>query len=91
MLGGELQHSQQPYVALGILSTVAGIARRNKIRQISSHMRPPSLALRFVVGRPPTGREPTLPKEDGDARDVVLLNMTESPFRCGIKYACKHA
>ena len=77
------------YVALGVLSTASDkYRRREKIRSVSQAFANAALgtfALRFVVGAPSPVPQVVV-EEAALARDIVLLNMSETPFRCGIKY-----
>ena len=78
------------WVAVGLLSTAGanakanaslGRLRRDRIREDSLFFRRSSTALRFLIA------ESTLVEDEArEKRDIVLLNMSESPYRCALKY-----
>jgi hypothetical protein len=84
--------STSPLVALGLLSAATGgLPRRAHLRSVfanfeaSVHDR---LPLRFLVAAPP-GRHSysaSVLAETYSQRDMLLLNESESPFRCALKY-----
>ena len=83
--------ASEAFVALGLLSAAkTGVKRRAKIRAVSASF--PNwnvaVALRFVVAirTNRTRHENATLAEARSARDLVLMNMSESPFRCGFKY-----
>lgn len=81
--------SQHAYIAMGILSTASDkYRRRDKIRSVSSglsNLVHGSFVLRFIVSVPcPVPRQ--LAAEASFTHDLVLLNMSETPFRCALKY-----
>ena len=76
-----------PYAALGLLSGGANRPLRDKIRDVSSKM--PSyqtaVAHRFILAAN-AANSAAMAKEQESNCDLVVLNVTDTPFRCGLKY-----
>ena len=73
------------------LRATVGLLRREKIRgdfqRFASAATPPSFAYRFLLAAP-SGAVPAAVHAEASAHsDLLLLNMTESPYRCS---ACDH-
>ena len=76
------------FVALGLLSALGNTPRREKIRQTTSRLGPTHVALRFVLAAQPDGATPSQSVLDElrSNNDLVRLNISDTPFRCGFKY-----
>ena len=75
------------FVALGLLSAPGNRPRRDKIREMSAVLSSyvdGGVALRFVLSVPASA--PDRGSVLSESRDLVLLNESETPFRCGFKY-----
>ncbi|KAL1515704.1 hypothetical protein AB1Y20_002320 [Prymnesium parvum] len=81
--------SEKVYVGLGVITTAADkYKRRRKIRSVAqgfANVVDGSLAVRFVMGSPVPVPQ-ALAAEADASRDLVVLNMSETPFRCTLKY-----
>eukprot|EP00966_Prymnesium_polylepis_P021231 488310-Prymnesium_polylepis.1 len=86
VLPARYQTVETAYVAFGILSTAKkeGLARRKKIRAVASGFSKAAVEYRFVLGSQAIPQ--ALADEAAAQHDIVILNMSEAPFRCGIKY-----
>ena len=78
----------QPFVALGLLSANGNQPRRDKIRETASKFSPyqTTVALRFVLAAPEASTSSAVAAEQQLRRDLVQLNISDTPFRCGFKY-----
>ena len=86
-----LPGASAPFVALGLLSAGANQPRRDKIRQTTSKFAnyEKSVAVRFVLASPPDGAPTTSTSASAEQRanrDLVVINVSDTPFRCGLKY-----
>ena len=77
-----------PFVALGYLSGGANAPRRTQIRQVAAKFAGGGVAYRFVLGVPESAREhgPKIAAEAAVKQDMLLLNVSDTPFRCALKY-----
>ena len=78
----------QPFVALGLLSANGNQPRRDKIRETASKFSSyqTTVALRFVLAAPEASTSSAVAAEQQLRRDLVQLNISDTPFRCGFKY-----
>lgn len=81
--------ARRVHVAMGVLTTPSDrFHRRAKLRALSrsfANVAGGSFALRFVIGAPAPVPQ-SLAAEASQTSDLVLLNMSETPFRCALKY-----
>ena len=77
-----------PFVALGYLSGGANAPRRTQIRQLAAKFAGGGVAYRFVLATPERQREhdPKVVAEAAATQDMLLLNVSDTPFRCALKY-----
>ena len=77
-----------PFVALGYLSGGTNGPRREKIRQVARRFAGGGVAFRFVLAKAEstTNHESRIIAEARVAKDLVLLNVSDTPFRCALKY-----
>ena len=77
--------SATPYIALGLLSAGRNQPLRDKIREVTrAHPNyQKSAAHRFILA---ASSSSTTAEEQRSRCDLVLLNVTDTPFRCGFKY-----
>jgi hypothetical protein len=77
-----------PFVALGYLSGGANAPQRTQIRQVAAKFAGGGVAYRFVLGMPESAREhgPKIAAEAAATQDMLLLNLSDTPFRCALKY-----
>ena len=80
--------SNDTFVALGYLSSGGNLGRRTKIRQFARSFAGGGVAYRFVIARPEGAAEHSASavSEAAERRDMVLLNISDTPFRCALKY-----
>ena len=78
----------EPFVALGYLSGSDNRPRRDKIRQVSRPFAAGGVVYRFVLAMAESAIEhsATTLLEARTIGDMVMLNVSDTPFRCALKY-----
>ena len=80
--------TDRPFVALGYLSGGTNVPRRKQIRQVAAKFAGGGVAFRFVLGMPESSSQhsPKITAEAATKQDMLLLNISDTPFRCALKY-----
>ena len=83
-----LARTTDPFVALGYLSGSDNRPRRDQIRLVSRPFADGGVVYRFVMAMAESAGEHSAAtlKEARAAGDIVMLNVSDTPFRCALKY-----